>query len=45
MRWWHPADLGFAVRGKLADLGTGTRLFLRLLALTCLWCRTQRSNR
>ena len=34
MRWWHPADLGFAVRGKLADLGTGTRLFLRLLALT-----------
>ena len=34
MRWWHPADLGFAVRGKLADLGVGTRLFLRLLALT-----------
>ncbi|MFE8643582.1 lipid asymmetry maintenance ABC transporter permease subunit MlaE [Sphingomonas sp. NCPPB 2930] len=34
MRWWHPADLGFAVRGKLADLGAGTRLFLRLLALT-----------
>lgn len=34
MRWWHPADLGFAVRGKLADLGSGARLFLRLLALT-----------
>ena len=34
MRWWHPADMGFAVRGKLADLGVGTRLFLRLLALT-----------
>ncbi len=34
MRWWHPADLGFAVRGKLADLGAGARLFLRLLALT-----------
>lgn len=31
MRWWHPADLGFAVRVKLADIGLGARLFIRLL--------------
>lgn len=31
MRWWHPADVGFAVRAKLADLGLGARLFVRLL--------------
>ncbi len=31
MSWWNPADLGFAVRSKLADLGLGARLFLRLL--------------
>jgi phospholipid/cholesterol/gamma-HCH transport system permease protein len=32
------ADIGFAVRSKLADIGAATRLFLRLLALlgTCL---------
>ncbi|MEW6694607.1 putative phospholipid ABC transporter permease protein MlaE [Tepidimonas thermarum] len=30
MRWWHPADVGFAVRAKLADLGLGARLFMRL---------------
>ena len=28
-----PANIGFAVRGKLADIGTATRLFFRLLAL------------
>ncbi len=33
MRWWHPADIGFAVRGKLADLGMGARLFARLVLL------------
>lgn len=33
MRWWHPGDIGFAVRGKLTDLGMGARLFLRLLML------------
>jgi phospholipid/cholesterol/gamma-HCH transport system permease protein len=33
MRFWHPADIGRAVRLKLADLGRGARLFLRLLAL------------
>jgi len=29
--WWRPADVGFAVRRRLADLGWGLRLFLRLL--------------
>ncbi|WP_295855781.1 lipid asymmetry maintenance ABC transporter permease subunit MlaE [uncultured Xylophilus sp.] len=33
MRWWHPADIGFAVRGKLSDLGMGARLFARLVLL------------
>lgn len=32
MRWWHPSDVGFAVRRKLADLGHGARLFVRLVA-------------
>jgi phospholipid/cholesterol/gamma-HCH transport system permease protein len=32
MSWYHPADIGFAVRTKLADLGYGARLFGRLLA-------------
>ncbi|RRH91682.1 lipid asymmetry maintenance ABC transporter permease subunit MlaE [Variovorax beijingensis] len=31
MSWWKPADIGFAVRSKLADLGHGAKLFLRLL--------------
>jgi len=31
MKGWHPADIGFAVRAKLADLGLGARLFARLL--------------
>jgi phospholipid/cholesterol/gamma-HCH transport system permease protein len=30
MSWYRPADVGFAVRGKLGDLGMGARLFLRL---------------
>ncbi|MCO5109842.1 MAG: lipid asymmetry maintenance ABC transporter permease subunit MlaE [Burkholderiaceae bacterium] len=33
MSWYHPADLGFAVRRKLADIGLGARLFARLLGL------------
>ena len=33
MSWYHPADLGFAVRRKLADIGLGARLFGRLLKL------------
>ena len=32
MTWYKPAELGFAVRCKLADMGFGARLFLRLLA-------------
>jgi phospholipid/cholesterol/gamma-HCH transport system permease protein len=31
VKGWHPADIGFAVRAKLADLGLGARLFVRLL--------------
>jgi phospholipid/cholesterol/gamma-HCH transport system permease protein len=31
MSWYRPADIGFAVRSKLADLGLGARLFVRLL--------------
>lgn len=34
MTWYRPADIGFAVRSKLSDLGHGARLFARLLALT-----------
>lgn len=34
MRWWHPADMGAAVRHKLGDLGAGARLFVRLAVLS-----------
>jgi phospholipid/cholesterol/gamma-HCH transport system permease protein len=34
MNWWHPAAIGHATRGVLADLGLGARLLVRLLALT-----------
>ena len=34
MSWWRPSDVGLAVRGLLADLGIGARLFFRLLALS-----------
>ncbi|KQT09476.1 lipid asymmetry maintenance ABC transporter permease subunit MlaE [Ramlibacter sp. Leaf400] len=34
MKWWHPAEVGLATRGVLADLGKGARLFVRLLALS-----------
>jgi len=33
MSWYRPADIGFAVRSQLADLGRGARLFVRLLVL------------
>ena len=33
MSWYNPADVGFAVRSKLANTGQATRLFVRLLAL------------
>lgn len=31
---WRPSDIGYALRCKLADLGLGTRLLLRLVMLT-----------
>ena len=31
MTWYKPADVGFATRTKMADLGYAARLFLRLL--------------
>ncbi len=34
MTWYKPADVGFAVRSKLDDLGRGARLFARLLQLS-----------
>ena len=33
MSWYKPADIGYEVRSKLADLGNAARLFVRLLAL------------
>ena len=33
MSWYKPADVGFAVRGKLDDIGRATRLMVRLIAL------------
>jgi phospholipid/cholesterol/gamma-HCH transport system permease protein len=33
MTWWRPSDVGYATRGKLADIGHASRLFLRLIAL------------
>jgi phospholipid/cholesterol/gamma-HCH transport system permease protein len=33
MSWWNPADVGYATRSKLADLGHGARLLGRLLAM------------
>ncbi len=32
MSWYNPADIGFAARTKLADVGQAARLFVRLLA-------------
>ncbi len=32
MSIWRPSDIGFSVRSKLADLGWGAQLFVRLLA-------------
>jgi phospholipid/cholesterol/gamma-HCH transport system permease protein len=33
MTWLNPADLGYATRRKLGDLGRGARLFIRLISL------------
>jgi phospholipid/cholesterol/gamma-HCH transport system permease protein len=32
MGWLHPANIGFATRRKLADIGAGARLFAKLVA-------------
>ena len=32
MSWYRPSDVGFAMRAKLADIGFGTRLLIKLLA-------------
>ncbi len=31
MSWYKPSDIGFSLRGQLADIGLGARLFARLL--------------
>lgn len=33
MRWYHPADIGFAVRRQLTAMGGAARLFARLVGL------------
>jgi phospholipid/cholesterol/gamma-HCH transport system permease protein len=33
MSWYNPADVGFAVRSKLNDVGHAARLFARIVAL------------
>ena len=33
MTWLNPADVGYATRRKLGDLGHGARLFMRLVSL------------
>ena len=33
MRWWHPSDVGFAVRQQVAGVGYATRFFWRLVKL------------
>jgi phospholipid/cholesterol/gamma-HCH transport system permease protein len=33
MTWYNPADVGYAVRSKFADIGNGARLLARLLVL------------
>ena len=33
MSWWNPADVGYATRQKLGDIGRAARLLVRLVAL------------
>lgn len=33
MSWWHPSDVGYAVRRKLGDMGYAARMFMRLVQL------------
>jgi phospholipid/cholesterol/gamma-HCH transport system permease protein len=40
MSWWNPADVGYATRSKVAELGAATRLFAQLLSLArIMWRR------
>ncbi|MFL6692586.1 MAG: lipid asymmetry maintenance ABC transporter permease subunit MlaE [Ramlibacter sp.] len=34
MSWWKPADVGYATRGMLGNVGLAARLFVRLVALS-----------
>jgi phospholipid/cholesterol/gamma-HCH transport system permease protein len=33
MRWWHPSDIGLALREKMADIGHAARLLLKLIGM------------
>jgi phospholipid/cholesterol/gamma-HCH transport system permease protein len=33
MSWWHPSDLGLALREKMADIGHAARLLLKLVSM------------
>lgn len=33
MSWWKPADVGYATRGMLGNMGLAARLFVRLVSL------------
>lgn len=33
MSWWRPSDIGYAVRGGLADMGYAARFFWRLIRM------------
>jgi phospholipid/cholesterol/gamma-HCH transport system permease protein len=33
MSWWKPADVGYATRSMLTNMGLGARLFVRLVSL------------
>lgn len=39
MSWWNPADVGYATRVKVAELGAATRLFGQLLCLVRIMSR------
>ncbi len=42
MHWLNPSRVGLAVRGKLADMGYGARLFVRLLGMLAVTLRRPR---
>jgi phospholipid/cholesterol/gamma-HCH transport system permease protein len=33
MSWWHPSDIGLALREKMADIGHAARLLLKLIGM------------